>query len=97
MDSPSVDDPRTCRIIGCAIEVHRELGPGLLEQPYHAAMCIALRIAGVPFEREKTFPIMFRGIRIGDYRPHLIVNNEVVVEITSVENYDPVFMSQMLT
>jgi GxxExxY protein len=90
-------DRRTEPIIGCAIEVHRELGPGLLEAPYHGAMCIALTAAGLSFEREKPFPALFKGVRVGDYRPDLIVNAEVVVEIKSVERYDPVFLAQMLT
>ena len=90
-------DHRTERIIGCAIEVHRELGPGLLEAPYHAAMCIALSAAGLAYEREKPIPALFKGLRVGDYRPDLIVNNEVVVEIKSVERYDAVFLAQMLT
>jgi GxxExxY protein len=91
------DDQRTRGIIGCAIQVHKELGPGLLEAPYQAALCIAMLAEGIAFEREKAFPIMFRGVRIADYRPDLVVNNEVVVEIKSVERFDPVFMSQMLT
>jgi len=90
-------DRRTQPIIGCAIEVHKELGPGLLEAPYHAALCLALAAAGLSFERERSFPALFKGVKVGDYRPDLIVNNEVVVEIKSVERYDPVFLAQMLT
>jgi GxxExxY protein len=73
-------DARTEAIIACAIEVHAELGPGLLEVPYEAAMCIALHGAGHVFERQKPFPAMFRGVQVGQYRPDLIVNNEVIVE-----------------
>jgi len=90
-------DPRTRPIIACAIEVHDALGPGLLEAPYQAAMPIALTSAGNRVEREKSFPALFRGLKIGHYRPDLIVNSEVVVEIKSVERYDPVFLAQMLT
>ena len=80
-------DRRTEPIIGCAIEVHRELGPGLLEAPYHAALCLALSAAGLSFEREKGFPALFKGVKVGDYRPDLIVNNDVVVEIKSGSSY----------
>jgi GxxExxY protein len=90
-------DPRTRPSIACAIEVHAALGPGLLEAPYQAAMQIALTSAGNKVEREKSFPALFRGLEIGHYRPDLIVNNEVVVEIKSVERYDPVSLAQMLT
>ena len=48
-------------------------------------------------EREKSFPALFRGLEIGHYRPDLIVNNEVVVEIKNVERYDPVFLAQLLS
>ena len=90
-------DPRTAPIVACAIEVHEALGPGLLESPYHAAMCVALAERGHTFEREKSFPAMFRGVVVGHYRPDLIVNQQVVVEIKSVQRYEPVFLAQMLT
>ena len=90
-------DPLTERIIGGAIEVHRALGPGLLEAPYQAAMCLELHAAGIPFERERAYPVLYRGVRIGDYRPDLIVQSAVVVEIKSVERLDPVFTAQLLT
>jgi GxxExxY protein len=89
-------DPLTREIIGCAIEVHKALGPGLLENAYHAAMCIALTQAGFSIEREKTFPVMFRGVRIAEYRPDLIVDNAAVVEIKAVEQYHPIFTAKML-
>jgi GxxExxY protein len=91
------DDPTTRRILEAAIEVHTELGPGLLERPYAVALAIALKDAGMSFEAEKAFPILFRGRTLGDYRPDLIVENYVVVEIKSVERFDAVFLAQMLT
>jgi GxxExxY protein len=90
-------DQITERIIKCAIEVHSELGPGLLERPYLTALAMALRDAGMTCEVEKTYPIVFRGKTIGDYRTDLIVENHAVVEIKSVERYDPVFLAQMVT
>ena len=91
------DDPITRRILEAAIEVHTELGPGLLERPYAVALASALKEAGMSFESEKAFPIRFRGKALGNYRPDLIVENYVVVEIKSIERYDPVFLAQMLT
>ena len=90
-------DPMTEKIIACAIDVHQELGAGLLESPYQAALCIALTNAGLKWEREKSFPAVYRGHKVGDYRPDLIVENQVVVEIKSVARYEPVFLAQMLT
>jgi GxxExxY protein len=87
----------TERIIGCAIEVHRQLGPGLLEQTYEAALCIELQNANMNFVRQPIFPVVYKGQTIGEYRLDLIVADTVVVEIKSVERFDPIFESQVLT
>ena len=90
-------DSLTERIIACAIAVHRELGPGLLESAYHAALAIELQLNGFSIVRERCFPALYRCVKIGEYRPDLIVDGEVIVEIKSVARYDPVFLAQMLT
>ena|ERR1700682_6419372 len=87
----------TEKIIGCAIEVHRQLGPGLLEGTYEAALAIELEIAGLHFERQTIFPVVYRDKKIGEYRLDLLVENAVIVEIKSVERFDPVFEAQVLT
>lgn len=87
----------TERIIGCAIEVHRQLGPGLLEQTYEAALCIELTNAGMSFVRQPIFPVVYKGQAIGEYRLDLIVADAVVVEIKSVERFDPIFEAQVLS
>jgi GxxExxY protein len=87
----------TERIIGCAIEVHKQLGPGLLEQTYETAMCIELQESGLTFERQPAISIQYKGSRIGEHRADLIVANMVVVELKSVERFDPVFAAQILT
>jgi GxxExxY protein len=87
----------TERIIGCAIEVHRQLGPGLLEGTYEAALCIELQIAGLNFVRQPVFPVVYKGQVIGEYRLDLIVEGTVIVEIKSVERFDPIFEAQVLT
>src|ERR1044071_3958882 len=71
----------TEQIIGCAIEVHKQLGPGLLEGTYEAALCIELQNAGVNFVRQPIFPVVYKGQTIGEYRLDLIVADAVVVEI----------------
>lgn len=91
------DHTTTDRIIGCAIEVHRDLGAGLLESAYQTALCVELAHSGILFERERIVPLEYRGVRVGDYRPDLIVEGIVVVEIKSVLRFDPVFTAQMLT
>jgi GxxExxY protein len=87
----------TEKIIGCAIEVHRCLGPGLLEQTYEKAMCLEMRQRGMAFERQVVFPVLYKGSSISEHRIDLIVERAVVVELKSVERFDPIFMSQVLT
>src|SRR5579863_969668 len=90
-------DRLTERIIGCAIEAHRQLGPGLLEGTYEAALAIELESAGIRFDRQLVFPVNYKGRKIGEYRVDLLVDKQVVVEIKSVERFDPVFEAQILT
>jgi GxxExxY protein len=90
-------DPLTEQIIGCAIEVHRHLGAGLLEKAYTLAMCVELAGQGIRFERERLVPLAYKGVSVGEYRPDLIVEGRVVVEVKSVLHFEPVFTAQMLT
>jgi GxxExxY protein len=94
---PAVATDLTERIIGCAIEVHRHLGPGLLESVYESAMCLELGSARLPFERQVGVPLFYKGELIAEHRPDLVVDRKVVVEIKSVERFNPVFLAQMLT
>jgi GxxExxY protein len=85
------------RIIGAAIEVHRQLGPGLLETPYQRALCIELTHQGMRIETNRRIPMEYRGEVIGEYIPDLIVENTVVVEVKSVSRLEPVFTAQVIT
>ena len=85
------------RIIGAAIEVHRQLGPGLLETPYKKALCIELGYQGLSVETNRRIPMEYRGELIGEYIPDLIVENTVVVEVKSVSHLEPVFTAQVVT
>ena len=87
----------TERIIGCGIEVHRHLGPGLLEKVYESAMCIELEAAGLSFRRQVGIPVVYKGIPIAEHRPDLVVGDLVIVEVKSVERFDAVYLAQMLT
>ncbi len=91
------DQRVTEQIIGCAIEVHKDLGPGLLEKPYLVAMCMELAHKGIQFERERIIKLEYKGVQIGDYIPDLIVADTVVVEIKSCSHFEDVFIAQMLT
>lgn len=86
----SMDDELTGKIIGLAIEVHRELGPGFLESVYEEAMAVALQEARMTFARQATVPIEFRGKAVGEHRLDLIVAGEVVVELKAVKGIEDV-------
>jgi GxxExxY protein len=90
-------DDLTRKIIGCAIEVHRQLGPGLLESIYESALAVELEFGKIHFARQVGVPIAYRGKTIGEHRVDLIVEKSVVVELKSVERVDPVFEAQVLT
>ena len=88
----------TREIIGAAIEVHRQLGPGLLESAYFECLCRELVLRGIPFEYEKPLPLEYKGIRLEcGYRIDLLVESSVVVEIKSVEGLAPIHDAQLLT
>jgi len=87
----------TQRIIKCAIEVHKQLGPGLLETIYENALAVELELEGLSYKQQLAIPVIYKGKSLGDYRLDLLVNELVIVEIKSVERFDPVFEAQVLT
>ena len=88
----------TQAVIGAAIEVHRTLGPGLLESAYQECLCRELTLRNIPFEREWPVPIEYKGIHLEHgYRLDLLVARSVVVEVKSVEALTPIFDAQLLT
>lgn len=88
----------TERIIGAAIEVHRALGPGLLESAYEACLCHELSKQGVGFQRQAEMPVVYDGVRIDcGYRLDLVVEGSVIVELKSVEELAPIHEAQLLT
>jgi len=85
-------------IIGCAIEVHRQLGPGLLESAYEECLCYELAMAGLRFERQKPVPVVYKEIKLDcGYRIDILVESCVVVELKTVEVFNPVHEAQVLT
>jgi GxxExxY protein len=90
-------DELTASIISCAIEVHRILGPGLLESIYEEALCHEFSLRGVQFERQKEVDVPFKGKIIKGQRIDLIVERQVVVEIKAARKLDDVFSAQVLS
>lgn len=84
-------------VIGCAIAVHNQLGPGLKEESYEHALCEALARQNIRFERERTYRVRFETVAVGKYRPDLIVERTVVVEVKSVDRLTPLFTSQVIS
>lgn len=92
------EDEISYKIIGAAIELHRALGPGLLESVYETALARDLREMGFQVEQQKGLPFMYKELEFDrGFRMDLLVNQKVIVEIKSVENLAPVHFSQTLT
>lgn len=87
----------TEQIVGCAIEVHRHLGPGLLESVYEAALCHEMLFRGLPFHRQLIVQLHYKGQPISHHRVDLVIAEAVVVEIKSVAGFEPIHTAQMLT
>jgi GxxExxY protein len=91
-------DPLTNQIIGLAIEVHRTLGPGLLESAYEGCLCYELSCANINFERQKPLPIIYKKIHLEcGYKIDLVIEDRVVVELKTVERILPIHEAQLLT
>lgn len=88
----------TGEIIGAAIKVHKALGPGLLERTYLECLCIELELLGINFEKEKSLPIKYEGLKLETaYRIDLLVEGKVIVELKAVETIKEVHKAQTLT
>jgi GxxExxY protein len=90
-------DPLTEKIIGAAIEVHRNLGPGLLESIYEEALCIESELLGMSVQRQLDFGMYYKGHVIKGQRIDLLVENQVVVELKSVATLPDIATSQVLS
>jgi len=88
----------TGKIIGCAIEVHRLLGPGLLESAYEECLAYELSSIGLKAERQKPVPVIYKEIHLEcGYRIDILVEDQVIIELKTVENFCPVHEAQILT
>jgi GxxExxY protein len=88
----------TYKIIGCAIEVHKQLGPGLLENIYEKCLIHELRLNHFDIKSQITIPLLYKGIEMDcDLRFDILVDNQIVVELKSVTNMLPLFDAQLLT
>jgi GxxExxY protein len=96
--TPMPDIDLTRQVIGCAIEVHRNLGPGLLERLYETCLCDELTAAGLPFVRQKSLPVVYKGKPLdGHYGMDIIVQDNLVLEIKAVHQLLPIHEAQLRT
>jgi len=95
---PTAAQDRLARdVIGAAIEVHRMLGPGLLESVYEEALCVELAARGVEFTRQPCIELQYKGHPVGKGRMDLLVGNQIVVELKAVDQLAPVHKAQMIS
>ena len=86
------------KVLDICFDIHRKLGPGLLESVYEEILCYELAKRGIPFERQKSIPVYWDGVKMGiGFRSDVIVSGKVIVELKSVENMSPVFPKVVLT
>ncbi|HEV7364640.1 MAG TPA: GxxExxY protein [Gemmatimonadales bacterium] len=91
-------NPTSDKVIGAAIEVHRQLGPGLLESSYHTCLCRELELRQIPHQSEVALPLEYKGARISKgYVIDLVIEHSLIVEIKSVEKLLPIHSSQLMT
>src|SRR3989304_4068083 len=92
------DENLTERILGAAIEVHRHLGPGLLESAYETCLCHELHLRGLAFQRQVSLPIDYKGVKLdAGYRIDILVENRVILELKCVEEIAAIHEAQLLT
>ena len=92
------DSDLTETIIGCAIEVHRALGPGLLESAYEECLCYEIGLRNLHFERQKLLPLTYKEVKLeAGYRLDLVVEGKVIVELKCVESLMAVHEAQLMT
>jgi GxxExxY protein len=85
-------------IVDAAIEVHRELGPGLLESAYEMALCRELSLRGISFDRQKPMPVSYKGVSLDcGYRIDLLIEGKIVIELKSVDELAPIHEAQVMT
>lgn len=91
-------DPLTEQVIGAAIEVHRTLGPGLLESAYEECLCYELSQRGLVFQRQVALPVVYKTVELDcGYRIDLLVQERLIVELKTVEHLLPIHEAQLLT
>ena len=86
------------KVIGCALEVHRNLGPGLLESAYEHCLAHELSLANIPFELQRGIPVEYKGVKLECvYRIDILIDDQIIIELKAVEELMPIHEAQLLT
>ncbi|NQV30994.1 MAG: GxxExxY protein [Candidatus Marinimicrobia bacterium] len=91
-----IHEALTYKIIGCAFEVHKELGPGFLESAYEAAMQVELKTAGLSTVSQQMFPLLYKGSKIKDFFCDLVIDDKVIVELKAISRITDIERAQLL-
>ena len=98
MHGELIQEKLTERVLGAAIAVHKHLGPGLLESVYEACLCREFDIQGIVYKRQVPLPIEYKGVHLdAGYRMDLVVEDQIVLELKSVEELLPIHEAQLMT
>ena len=91
-------DELSNKVIGCALEVHRNLGPGLLESTYEQCLAYEMKTAGMAFKLQHALPVEYKNIKLDcGYRIDMLVDNSIIIELKSVDKILPIHQAQLLT
>jgi GxxExxY protein len=91
-------DQLSSKVIGAAIEVHKTIGPGLLESAYEECLCHEMGLRGIKYERQKPLPVVYKGKKLDcGYRLDIVVEEKIIVEMKSCERVEPIHKAQLLT
>ena len=84
------------QIVGCAFEVLKGLGSGLLEKPYENALCVEFKMRGIPFRQQPRYQVMYKGIKVGDYIPDLIAFDSIIIDTKTIDRITNLEFGQVL-
>jgi len=84
------------KVVGCAMEVHKELGSGFLESVYEAAMVVELEKQGIPFQLQKQFPVIYKGVPVKDFAADLVIDDKIIVELKAISKLGAIERAQVI-
>ena len=87
----------TRKLIGCAMEVHRGLGPGLHEKPYENALVVEFGLQDIPCEQQRSFDVEYKGVEVAKFIPDLIIFGKIIVDLKAIQEISPREIGQMMT